>query len=152
MLQFFVFFCYSENYLQPLEQTINYRFPTVKTLVCGAMHLIWDDLIKLSQVFPNLEELRVPSNKITTLSTPASNNFKNLKILALEGNAIVEWSEVCKLSVLTNLQQLNLDNTRLSCIRFEKCNNQSLKMFESLKKIALSNNLINDVCILFNCK
>lgn len=137
---------FSENYLQPQKTSVDYCFPTVKTLVCGSMRLTWDDLVKLSDVFPNLEELRVPSNNITSLNTPISNNFKKLKILDLEDNEIIEWAEVCKLSVIPSLEQLIVDNIRLKCIKFEKCNNQGLKIFENLKKMSLSNNLIDNVC------
>lgn len=139
-----VFVYCSENYLQPLDEAVDYCFPNLKTLVCGSMRLTWNDLIKLSRVFPNLEELRVPSNNITNLDTPTDNHFKNLKILALENNEINEWSEVCKLSQIPTLQHLLIDYIRLKSIKFEKCHNQSLKIFENLKKLAISNNFIND--------
>lgn len=145
ILQFNVF-SFSENYLQPLEKLPDDSFPTLKSLICGSMRLTWGELIKLSIVFPNLRELRAPNNTITHLNTPLENNFNSLKILDLEGNTIVEWTEICKLAVIPSLEQIILDNIQLKNIRFEKCKNQSLDFFSNLKKLSLSNNLINDVC------
>lgn len=113
------------------------------------MRLTWNEIIKLSQVFPNIQELRAPSNSIRCLDTPLQNNFKHLRILDLEDNEIVEWNEVCKLSAIPALEHLIIDNIRLRSIKFKKCNNQGLDIFENLRKLALSNNLISDVCQLY---
>lgn len=139
------FVIYSENYLEPLDESIDYCFPAMKTLICGSMRLRWNQIVRLSKIFPNIQELRVPSNCIKSLDTPLQNNFKQLKILDLEGNEIIEWEEICKLSAIPNLEHLIIENIKLRSIRFKKCANQSLDMFENLRKLVLSNNLINDV-------
>lgn len=131
--------------MEPLDDSAGYCFPTVRTLVCGSMRLTWNQLVKLSQVFPNLEELRAPSNNIRCLDTPVTNIFSQLKILDLEDNEIVEWKEVCKLAAIPSLEHLIIENIRLKGIKFQKCPNQGLNIFENLRKLALSNNLINDV-------
>lgn len=135
----------SENYLEPVNNCINCCFPTVKTLICGSMRLTWSEIVKLSEAFPNLEELRVPSNNISCLDTPVDNNFKQLKVMDLEDNNIEEWEEICKLSVIPTLEHLIIENVRLKSIRFRKCENQGLDIFENLRRLALSNNLISDV-------
>lgn len=112
------------------------------------MKLQWEDILKLSSVFPNLEELRAISNNIEHLDTPTENSFTNLQILDLENNNIKDWSEICKLSAIPMVNHLILDNIQLKSIKFGKCNNQSLDFFKNVRRLALSNNLINDVSIL----
>lgn len=145
----------SENILTFPEDCDKYLFPNLRTLICGAMKLTWDDIIKLSAIFPGIEELRAISNEITHLDTPPENNFKNVRILDLEGNAIREWSEICKLGVMPNLQHMILENIQISNIKFENCGGQQLPIFQNVLRLALSNNLIDNVkraiCCVFCC-
>lgn len=134
------------------EEYKKYCYPSLKTLICGVMKLNWQDIIKLSYVFPNIEELRAITNNIRCLDTPAENNFKNLQLLDIENNDIKEWSEICKLSVIPTLQHLVLDNIRLTSIRFKKCENQRLDFFTNINRLAISNNLINDVSAFLKAK
>lgn len=139
-------FSISQNLLQLPDDYSSYCFPQLKTLVCGSMRLTWNDIVQLSQIFPKLEELRVPSNSISNLDTPEMNNFQCLKILDLEGNDISNWEEICKLSVIPSLEHLIIENIGLKSIRFEKCENQRLEIFKNLRRLAISNNFISDVC------
>jgi len=128
----------SENLLKIPEDYHKYLFPNLKVLICGMMQLTCSDVLQLSKVFPNVEELRVPHNNIDTLDTTFK-DFMELKLLDLEGNQIHKWDEICKLVVITSLEQINLENTGISKIKFDGSN-----IFQNLKKIIISNNGIND--------
>lgn len=106
------------------------------------MHLTWEDLKWLSQVFPNINELRANNNEITDLTI--TNHFNNLEILDLEGNMIGSWEEVLKLRHLPRLQELSLDSVGLEVVNF---NTEAPKVdyFHRLTKLCLSNNNIKEV-------
>lgn len=114
------------------------------------MQLTWNDILKLSYVFPKLEELRAPLNSIRHLDTPLDNNFKDLKILDLESNAIEEWEEICKLGIMKSLEYLIIENTGIKEIKFKDCKNQELDIFVHLRRLVITNNRINDVRIVRN--
>lgn len=120
-----------------------YKYTSIRILIGGSLNLSWSDILKLSHVFPNLEELRVPNNNVKRLDTPVDNNFKSLMVLDLENNPIGEWNEILKLQVMVNLEQLSLENTGLKHIKFEE--SPQTTAFANLKKLVLTNNLLNDV-------
>lgn len=132
----------SENFMTIPENYTDYRFPNIRTLICGSMELTWNDVLKIVSVFPNIEEFRVPNNHITNLSLV--DNFQDLKLLDLEGNLIGSWDEVCKLRTALNLEQLNIENIGISSIRFSETV-PKVSIFRSLRKLCIVNNLINDV-------
>ncbi|RZB39893.1 hypothetical protein BDFB_013922 [Asbolus verrucosus] len=106
------------------------------------MELSWDCVLKITQIFPNLEEFRAPHNKIERL-TSIEGHFLNLKLLDIEGNKIEKWSEVCKLGSAPRLEQLNLENIGLSSIEF-KGDELKVSAFSALKKLCIVNNLLNE--------
>lgn len=108
------------------------------------MNITWEDVNKVSSVFPNIEELRVPYNNITNLTTPNHHNLKRLKVLDLEGNNIKQWSEVNKLSVIPSLEHMMLENTKLENISFDS-NLVLISDFPNLGKLNINNNLIKEV-------
>ncbi|XP_060534940.1 tubulin-specific chaperone E [Cylas formicarius] len=130
----------SENILT-FPNICNNIFPNIAVFICGHMYLTWNDIKALSKIFPNISELRAPSNNINDLSTPEDNNFKNLEILDLEGNKIPRWSEVVKLSAVESLQQLSLSEIGLEAIDFES---ETISYFKNLRKLCISNNNIPD--------
>lgn len=136
---------FSENNLQIPEDISRHCFDSVQILICGFLNLTWSEMLKLSHVFPNLEELRLPNNKIDKLDTPLENNFKSLKVLDLENNPIGDWNEILKLRAIPTLEQLSIENIGLKSIRFEE--NSKTNLFLNLKKLILTNNLLNDVSI-----
>lgn len=108
------------------------------------MTLSWEDVNKLSSVFPNIEELRVPYNNITNLTIPNHHNLKQLRILDLEGNSIKQWSEINKLSVISSLEQMMLEDTKLENIYFQS-NVVPISEFPNLNKLNINNNFIKEV-------
>lgn len=129
----------SENIIGEMPSNYGYyRFPKLKSLICGTMKLDWDTVLELARVYPFVEELRAPLNNITTLHTPEG-LFPNLTILDLEGNPIDSWEEVCKLTVIPCLEHLNVENTGITQIYFQKSD-----MFPNLKKLVITCNRIGD--------
>ncbi|KAF5279447.1 hypothetical protein FQA39_LY05557 [Lamprigera yunnana] len=128
----------SENFMTFPSTYENYEFPNVKTLICSIMRLNWLTVTQLGRVYPNLEELRVPLNNIETLTTP-DELFLKLKLLDLEGNPIKNWEEVLKLTTITSLQQLNVEDAGLTRIYFDDSH-----LFRNLKRLVISQNQIED--------
>ncbi|CAG9821842.1 unnamed protein product [Phaedon cochleariae] len=131
----------SENILELPENLEKYTFPNISILVCGYMNLTWQDINKLSKIFPNVEELRVPFNNISDLSTPSDHNFIKLKYLDLEGNDIKLWSEIEKLSVIKELDHLTIENIGLNEICFKE-NSIPINEFKNLRNLNISHNTI----------
>lgn len=149
-LSYLKFICFSENIL---SLPANYRecnLSNITVLICGNMHLNWSDLVKISICFPNIEELRVPFNAISDLSTPEDHNFKKLKYVDLEGNNIWNWSEVNKLAVIKTLEHLILENVNLNNIFFES-HNIPVCEFENLQTLNINHNKISEVIFLLMC-
>ncbi|XP_018330866.1 tubulin-specific chaperone E [Agrilus planipennis] len=135
----------SENLLIIPDNYTNFKFESIKTLICGAMNLNWTDLQKLSVVFPELEELRAPKNQITSLNTSPSHSFQKLQLLDIEDNKVGKWEEIIKLGVIKTLEQLILENTGIKEIKFPcKDGDNACNNFENLKKLTLTNNEISD--------
>lgn len=128
----------SENLMSFSSNYENYEFPNLKTLICSLMQLDWETVLNLAKFYPNVEEFRVPLNKITSLSVP-DDVFSHLKILDLEANPIGDWDEVSKLARIASLEHLNLENTGISRIYFDETN-----LFRNLKKLVISRNYIRE--------
>jgi len=135
---------FSENQLEFPVEGFKGTFPNVTVLVCGFMHLTWKDLKWLSQVFPNINELRANNNDITDLTTDTPNHFNNLELLDLEGNMIGSWEEVLKLRHIPTLQELSLDSVGLEVVNFHT-DAPKVDYFHHLTKLCLSNNNIKEV-------
>lgn len=132
------------------ENTSDVKFPMIRTLICGFMRLSWEDVLKLTNIFTHITELRVPFNKINHINLPPQHYLNALKLLDFEGNELKEWSEINKLSVLTNLEQLNVTNTSIKCINMEEIDYGD--PFPNLKQLVISENLIDNVSDTFNVK
>lgn len=137
-------FYFSENILLFPENFEQFVFPNITVLICGYMQLTWEDVKKVSKIFPNVNELRTPYNNITDLSTPCDHNFQTLQYLDLEGNDIIHWSEIKKLSVISSLEHLIIENIRLENIVSDS-SEMPIAEFPNLKHININENLIAEV-------
>ncbi|CAG9771060.1 unnamed protein product [Ceutorhynchus assimilis] len=124
-------------------ENITQVFCNVTVFICGYMNLTWQDIKKLSKIFPNINELRANNNNITYLTTEAKNCFNNLEILDLEDNPILSWDEIVKLKNIKSLQDLSIGNIGLQKIDF-KTELAKLDYFFNLTKLCINNNSIND--------
>lgn len=123
----------------------NYTFTNVEVLVCANMGLTWNDILKLSKIFPNVQELRVPLNNITSIDVQNKNAFKHLKLLDMESNTIGMWSELNKLGVLPQLEHLIVDDCNLHEIKLPGNGERNIAEFRNLKKLVLNKNNIKTV-------
>ncbi|KAG5892920.1 hypothetical protein JTB14_006235 [Gonioctena quinquepunctata] len=133
----------SENLLSIPENYQEYTFPNISILICGHMRLTWEDVLKISTVFPNIQELRVPFNQITDISIPPVHNFKKLLYLDLEGNCIQHWTRIENLAVIQSLEHLSIEDTKLENIKFAD-DSVPIEGFSNLAQLNLNNNLISE--------
>ncbi|KAK9876763.1 hypothetical protein WA026_015004 [Henosepilachna vigintioctopunctata] len=132
----------SENQLNTPNNVQDYCFPNVETLICTSMNLTWEDILEISVAFPGIQELRVPLNSIQCLNTPP-NVLQSLRILDIDENNIEKWSEICKLCILENLEELFIGNTGLRKIEFAGTA-KKVNIFGKLKKLSISYNQIDN--------
>ncbi|XP_059471102.1 tubulin-specific chaperone E-like [Neocloeon triangulifer] len=109
-------------------------FDQIQNLVAASMELTALD--EIADLFANLVTLKVPQNKICSLSQL---NFPLLRELDLDGNQIESWDAVQKLSALPNLQILHLNNNRIGSIP-----DLPSSVFPKLGTLYLSGNLLSD--------
>ncbi|XP_066250436.1 tubulin-specific chaperone E [Euwallacea similis] len=132
----------SENLLK-FPESCSHIFPNITIFICGFMNLTWPDIITLSNVFPNINELRANNNQISDLFTEEKNNFQNLEGLDLEYNPIKSWDEIVKLKHIKSLNSLSIGSISLEKIDF-KTDSAKVDYFHNLTKLSISNNGIND--------
>lgn len=136
-------FLFSEN-IATFPDNCDEQFPNITVLICGKMQLNWSNVLKLSKIFPNVEELRVPHNSITSIEIEEENSFSNLQLLDLENNLIEEWSEILKLCHIPLLNHLILENIGLKSIYFPPdCDME--QNFCNLSRLMLTENKIESV-------
>ncbi|KAI1309003.1 Tubulin-specific chaperone E [Halotydeus destructor] len=116
----------------------------VKSIVLGGAGLTWHWLTCIdNQVLPfGLESLELFRNSISRIiSVPPKTSFVSLKHLDLSSNSIIQWSNICKLGQLAQLESLILNDCGLESVYFESVNEESY-LFSNLKTLSLkSNNL-----------
>ncbi|CAB4297902.1 unnamed protein product [Prunus armeniaca] len=124
-------------------------------------NLMAHDMVEiLKQSLPEIEELHLMGNKISTIE-PASSfavqGFDYLRLLNLEDNCIADWNEILKLSQLRSLEQLHLSNNSLIRVfypddgmmrellnGYDSCE-ESHKPFQNLRCLLLGGNNIEDL-------
>lgn len=112
----------------------------------------WSNVLHLARLWPNVEQLSIAENSISTLSTPNREQvFKSLKFLDLKGNPLNYFSEVLKLGNLCTLQVLYCISNHIEYIQLPECDpDKCLDIFESLYELNLQENLIVDQTMMFN--
>lgn len=140
----------SENFLSiPELFSKQDSFPNLRTLICGSMELTWHDIVRVIPLFPAVEELRVPHNKIESITT-VGGLFQHLNLLDIEGNQLGHWNEICKLAEVPHLEHLVIENIGLQSIEFEG-DEGKVSILNNLRKLCISNNNLIEV-YLYLCK
>lgn len=122
----------------------------IRVLVLNNARISWSQVEIIKHSLPEIEELHLMGNQISTIKLTSSSNvqgFDSLKLLNLEDNCIVDWNEVLKLSCLKSLEQLYLNKNKLSCIFYPDDNNlhdKSFLPFQNLQCLLLGSNKIED--------
>ncbi|KAF2069020.1 hypothetical protein CYY_009660 [Polysphondylium violaceum] len=111
----------------------------------------WDHVCYLTEnIFKNIQVLAFGKNKLHSIqmNSSSSPSFKHLKSLDLAYNNITCLNDVKALGDLLSLEELNLNHNQITSLQLDnQCTNDSdekYKIFCNLKRIYLSNNLIND--------
>ncbi|XP_044729926.1 tubulin-specific chaperone E [Chrysoperla carnea] len=137
----------SENKLE-LPVNIGYgALSQIKTIICGDMNVTWHNIVYLSQMWPNIEELRIPFNNITNLDTTFNLNYVFLKLstIFLQSNPIQSWHEINKLGTLNTLKKLILTECNLCEIEFPDClPTEKSNLFKNLQCLSIAENLIDN--------
>jgi len=113
----------------------------------------WNHLVYLFEnVFKNISTLGFGKNKLTDISQDLSSIaiFNNLKYLDLAYNNISSLNNIYSLGHLPNLEELNLNHNQIKTLKLENndgneiSDDEKYNIFCNLKRIYLSNNLVND--------
>lgn len=106
----------------------------------------WMNLMHIARLWPNIEELSIAENSISTLATPDTNLiFKRIKFLDFKGNPLNYFSEVLKLGNLETLETLFLISTHLESIQLPDCvPDERLSIFRNLRELNLQGNHFTD--------
>ncbi|RRT82370.1 hypothetical protein BHE74_00024092 [Ensete ventricosum] len=133
---------------------------SIRVLVLNNCGITWNQVEKLKESLPAIEELHLMANNLSMIG-PASSSyaqgFDSLRILNLEENCIESWDEILKLSYLRSLEQLHLNRNRLKHISYpldhqrpelpSDCDMQDsvIRPFENLQCLLLGSNEIDDL-------
>ncbi|XP_008445987.2 tubulin-folding cofactor E isoform X1 [Cucumis melo] len=91
----------------------------IRILVLNNTGITWMQVEILKHSLPAIEELHLMGNNISEVKPESSSmveGFNLLRLLNLENNCIAEWNEILKLGQLRSLEQIQLNNNKLSHI------------------------------------
>ncbi|XP_010535837.1 PREDICTED: tubulin-folding cofactor E [Tarenaya hassleriana] len=129
----------------------------IRVLVLNNTGVTWTQVEMVGRSLPLLEELHLLGNKIAAVTSPADQSFNSLRLLNLDDNCFSDWGEVLKLSQLRCLEQLYLNNNKLSHIFYPDSDmllklfdghgslGKSCEPFENLHCLLLGSNNIGDL-------
>lgn len=136
----------SDNQLEFVENVDPESFSSLEHIVLGRINYTWEEVLKCSEFFLNIQILQIPFNRIEILKPPPDKIFTRLTWLDLEGNRIRSWDEINKLGRVKSLELLNLTNCGIEKIHIpcsETCSTSS-DLFENLQNLILNENKIAD--------
>nr|CAD7459060.1 unnamed protein product [Timema tahoe] len=137
----------SENRLQLVDDPSEHQgsFQSLKQLVAWDMKYDWSQFLACARMWPDIEELKVANNNITTLESPSCGVLSRLKHLDLHGNNIQDWEEINKLGSLNMLEYLNASSIGVSRIHFPAASSSAkTHLFPALKHLNIDNNNIQE--------
>ncbi|KAJ0051268.1 hypothetical protein NL108_017478 [Boleophthalmus pectinirostris] len=120
-------------------------FTNLRELALNECALCWTQVLQGAPMWPQLEDLSLEGNHISTLSNPGPDLLQNLKSLNLSRNRL-DQDSVLALSSLPRLERLNLSETGFSSIQFTDAKpGEENKPFPVLRNLNLNNNNISEV-------
>ncbi|KAF9337241.1 hypothetical protein BGZ91_009582 [Linnemannia elongata] len=133
----------SRNRFHPLtaQPSFEYAFKNLRCLAMNRVYISWDEMNVLEHSLPNLEILQIGFNLFTELgksdeSTPVADQkirgFAKLENLHLEGNKLVDWNQILRLSRLPKLKSLDLSENRIANVIGPQ-DPEDFKLLESLR-------------------
>ena len=116
------------------------RFEKLKVLVLNDSMVKWRDVRALSSLMPEIEELHLNGNNISSFAMDiddGANVFPKLRTLSVDGNALSDWSEIEELGrQLPWLEKLHASQNALAEIRPSRA-------FSALKTLLLGDNALS---------
>ncbi|XP_045780874.1 tubulin-specific chaperone E [Maniola jurtina] len=123
---------------------LSINFANLEKLNISVCDYEWSDILALSHLWPNVNEILAAYNRIKTI-TPPEDTLHVLKVLILDGNPIDSWREVMNLGMLKNLKVLSLNDCHIAEIRFNDYpGNGKVDVFENLEVLFLNRDRIID--------
>lgn len=123
---------------------LSINFTNLEKLNISVCDYEWSDLLALSHLWPNINELIAAYNRIKKITSPKV-TLHTLTVIRLDGNPIDSWQEILNLGMLKNLKVLSLNDCVIEEIRFnDDPNNGKVDVFENLEILFLNRNRIND--------
>lgn len=112
----------------------------------------WSNVMHISRLWPNIEQLSVAENSISHLQQPDTTKiFRNLKFLDLKGNPLNYFNEIVKLGNIKTLQTLYCIATHIETIQLPDCAwNEYLDIFAGLEELNLNDNFLTNQSTIFN--
>lgn len=120
------------------------QFVEMKELVFIDLNFDLNQFENIFRSFPNLENLHLDKNRLTTISMEFVEQIRNLRRLSLSDNPqLKHWNpSINSLGQLEHLEELVLNNCGIKTIEIVSQSNR--KEFPRLKSLFLSENLIDD--------
>lgn len=141
----------SNHLMMPGIEDDELKLENLESLIlnsCGLSN--WNDVLVIARTCPSLREFSIKQNDIKTIED-SSESLQNLETLVISENNISDFDEILKLSNLSKLRELLLNNNQLTSVKLPHCDyTERLKVFKSLERINLRNNPIVDECMMFN--
>lgn len=137
--------------MMPEIEDEDLKFDNLESLIINSCGLSdWNDILTVARMCPNLREFSVKQNEIKVLGD-SSDSLQKLETLILGENSISDFDEVLKLSNLSALKELLVNNNNLRSVKLPKCDyTERLNIFKSLEKLNLRHNPIDDELSMFN--
>ena len=101
------------------------------TLNLSYTHVGWPEIQHITLQCPNLRDLDLCGNGISSISVEALKSISNIVVLTLSLNSIESWGEVLKLGVLTKLETLHLNDNPISFDGYSPQSNAELIELET---------------------
>lgn len=136
----------SYNRLAPPSdpELLSGAFLRLTALALNECALCWTQVLHYAPMWPQLEDLSLDGNNISTITNPGTDLFQSLKSLSLSQNPL-DQDSVLVLSSLPRLQTLNLSETGLSSLHFPDSGpGEDTQMFPSLKNLNLDQNRVSE--------
>ncbi|XP_026764914.2 tubulin-specific chaperone E [Galleria mellonella] len=123
---------------------LSINFSNLEKLNISVCEYEWADILALSHLWPNVNEIIAAHNKIKWITAPQL-TLHTLTTLRLDGNPIDSWREILNLGKMRNLKVLSLNDCHIGEIRFnDEPNNKKVDVFQNLEVLFLNRNRIND--------
>ena len=127
----------------PKERPSGVVFQNLRVFVLNNARVKWCDICALGAYMPKLEELYLNGNRITRFDSGRRSDgeamcFPNLRVLSVEENSIVDWSEIEELGrQLPLLEKLYVSHNKIRDIA-------STDALANLKTLLLGDNDVDD--------